>query len=102
MLSKQRKELLFYGYVREQYDMQQIPDEIMLLFMQWWSNRYYINISGDLMKEFLSAEDEDAMEDVHNIQINDDISIITFYLTNVHIVCEMRLFHGCTGYINEV
>ena len=68
MLSKQRKELFLYGYVREQHYIQQIPDEIMLLFTEWLSNRYYINISGDIMKEFIS-KGNDPMEDAHNIQI---------------------------------
>ena len=56
MFSTQKKELLLCGYVREQYDIEQIPNEIILSMMKWLSNRHYINISGDLMKEFLSKE----------------------------------------------
>ena len=53
MLSKKKLCLLCFGYIRLNYEGD-IPDEIVLLFAEWYQNGLVMIIEADLMKEFLS------------------------------------------------
>ena len=74
MLPRNNKQLLVFGYVRREYEaMDLIPDDIILLFMNWFSNAFYIKISGDSMREFKETEPRQQMKDKYIIPIHDDI-----------------------------
>ena len=76
MLTQHRKELLLYGYVREQFeDITKIPNDIMKLFTDWFNDKFYIELSGDLIKEFSSTNVDDEMKDSYIIPIHKDISL---------------------------
>ena len=51
-----------YGYVRSNYT-EDIPDELILLFVQWYYDGVVTIIKGDLMKEFLSIAKEKELSE---------------------------------------
>ena len=77
MLTRLKKELLLFGYVRKEYkDITKIPDDIMSLFIDWFNDAFYIKISGDLMEEFReTAASKSQMKDKYIIPIHPDISL---------------------------
>ena len=74
MLSKQKLVALFTGYTRSNY-VDEIPEEIILLFTKWYQNCLTIVIDGDLMKEFLSKETHKPLAQTFTTRLSDEIPL---------------------------
>ena len=73
MFTRERKDLLFSGYARSNY-RHTIPQDIISLLCVWLSNAAYMIIQGNKLKEFLSKEANECMEEKLIIKITDKIS----------------------------
>ena len=83
MLSKEKLFALFSGYTRSNY-VDEIPEEILLLFTKWYQNCLTIVIDGDLMKEFLSKEVDKPLDKTFKTKLSDKIPLECFIIPNTH------------------
>ena len=83
MLSTERRELLFFGYVRSNYKGD-IPDELILLFVKWHYNGLTAIIDGDLLEQFLSIEQDEELHKKYEIQLIDGLCLMCSLIPNDH------------------
>ena len=59
MLSIKNKELLCFGYARSNCK-KDLPKEIILSFIQWLSDRIFVNMDSNAIQKFLSSKPEES------------------------------------------
>ena len=87
MLSKQRKELLIYGYTRQNYTKSTVPNEIISSFIKWYNNTFTISFQQDSLEQFYAAAKKDYGERVNSYEIylTEEISaIMSLWSRNIH------------------
>ena len=78
---KQRQELLIHGYIRQNYNKNNIPNDILLFILSWYNTSFFAYIKNDLQDVYMNEE--------HEIKLNDDISLIFYHQKRfVHQVLE--------------
>ena len=78
MLTKQKKELLFCGYIRSNYTQyDKISVDVLLSFIEWYSNALInVEIKGDDLQKFRDlSETAGKSFATYNIKLSDDISL---------------------------
>ena len=92
-----RREFLVYRYARLNYQ-NTIPSEILMLFMKWYSDKFWMIIKGQSMKQFLCTEstrlkyDFESSQDAFVISCN-----IQHYQFLLHYVKSYKLLVTVLG-----
>ena len=73
MLSRQERELLVAGFARCNYN-ENMPYDIILLFIEWINTTLYAIIQGNKMMEFKLQKHNECMDQKYIIKMTEDIS----------------------------